>query len=254
MISHIINREERTMPIDIEGKEILKEPLYDRLRQEIINEIMSTIDSEGKYGEELRISIEKVLKKQQFKGLVDKLINTLQEEKGISASDGPQTLSMLVEEDLANDIKENLQGQIEDTHVIKGKRKRIYKVGKKVRLWEKIPSRYLGEKSSLLRDIANLIKENNAIKSALLIGAFFLVVSSILFKSVYKAIIAGLTLSAFSGSTTIVANILGALGGILIFFVSLSLILQHIVLAKSRDEQIHRLASRYLERRERERG
>jgi len=126
----------------------------------------------------------------------------------------------------------------------------LYREGINNNLWDNVPSRYLGQKTSLLQDVLLLIKENEAIKLTLFLGIVFLVISSILFNSVYHAIIAGLTLSAVPGAsvTILIANILRAFGGILIFFVSLSLIFQHILLTKTRDEKIRELAHKYLER------
>lgn len=241
------------MPVDAKGKQILREPTYNKFRQLLINDIMKTIDLEGTHGGELKPIIEKTLKEEKFKDLVSKLLQCIVKETDINVKDCPQTLSMLMEEDIADDIKRDLQDQVEERH--DGKRdketERIYREGTNEQLWKDIPSRYLGQRASLINDIFGLIKENIVIKLTFLIGFVLLGISSILFKSVYKAVIAGLTLTAMPAIsvTTMIANIIGAVGGILIFFVSLSLVFQYLFLAKSRDERIRELAHRSLEKR-----
>ena len=240
------------MVINLKGRKILKEPLYDKFRELLVDEIIKTIDLEGKYGSELRPIIEKTLRKEKFKEMVDKLMKSLAKETKIDDKYSRDALSILIEEDVARDIKNDLEDQIEERYDVKRDKEseRLYREGINNNLWDRVPSRYLGQKTSLLRDVLLLIKENEAIKLTLFLGIVFLVISSILFNSVYHAIIAGLTLSAVPGDsvTIMIANILGAFGGILIFFVSLSLIFQHILLTKTRDEKIRELAHKYLER------
>ena len=121
------------------------------------------------------------------------------------------------------------------------------------KLWHDVPSRYIGAKTSLWRDVWGLIMNNSAMKWIIGLGIGLLILASLLFKSVYKAIITGLTLSAFSGPGLSVklANIIGAVGGILIFFVFLTLIVQYLFLTKSRDERIRAITCRYLGERRR---
>lgn len=82
-------------------------------------------------------------------------------------------------------------------------------------------------------------------------GFLLLVVSAILFGSVYDAMITGLTLTSIKGAAWNIkaGNILGAIGGILLFFVSLSLVFQYMLLVRSRDEKIREAARRYFEKR-----
>jgi len=69
------------------------------------------------------------------------------------------------------------------------------------------------------------------------------------FHSVYKAVLVGLTLTAFPDEKLYIkiANLLGGIGGILIFFTSLSIVLQYFLVLKSRDELLRELARRFLE-------
>lgn len=60
-----------------------------------------------------------------------------------------------------------------------------------------------------------------------------------------------LTLSTIPGDQLriIAGNITGAIGGILIFFVAISLIFQYMLMVRTRDDRIREKANRYLESR-----
>jgi uncharacterized protein with PQ loop repeat len=96
------------------------------------------------------------------------------------------------------------------------------------------------------------ISENPIITGLFLTGFLLFAISAILFGSVYEALITGLTLTSVKGDelTIKLGNITGAIGGILIFFVSLSLVFQYILLVRRRDEKIREAANRYLDRME----
>ncbi|RLG10887.1 MAG: hypothetical protein DRN64_02240, partial [Thaumarchaeota archaeon] len=115
---------------------------------------------EGKYGSELRPIIEKTLRKEKFKEMVDKLMKSLAKETKIDDKYSRDALSILIEEDVARDIKNDLEDQIEERYDVKRDKEseRLYREGINNNLWDNVPSRYLGQKTSLLRDILLLIK------------------------------------------------------------------------------------------------
>jgi len=77
-----------------------------------------------------------------------------------------------------------------------------------------------------------------------------LIASALLFNSIYKAVVVGLTLTVFPADTiTIkVANIIGGFGGVLIFFTSVTTLIEYILASERRDEHIKELARSYLEK------
>lgn len=239
------------MPLDAKGKRILKEPAYEKLRDIIIEDIVQTIDREGRYGQELRPIIDDTLKDAKFKSLVVKLFDNIMKYTDISPRECKEVLSTLMEEDIADDIKRGLEDNLEEhSDTGRGGRKdRLHGNGEEKHLWRDVPRRYLGSRISALREIANLISSNTAVQITFVGGVALLVISSLLFGSVYEAVIAGLTLTAITAESARdkLANVLGALGGILIFFVTLSLIFQYLFLARSRDERIRDIAARYLQ-------
>lgn len=248
---------EVTMPLEVEGKKILKEPAYDMLRDIIIEDIVQTIDREGKYGQELRPVIENTLRNTRFKSLVAKLFENILKQTDIKPEECERALSMLMEEDIAEDIKRNLQDQVEEHPEDRrgDERGELYGQGESGLLWRDVPKRYLGSRISVFRDVVSLVARNITVQVTFLGGVALLIISAILFGSIYHAVIAGLTLTALPAETvsTRLANVLGAMGGILIFFVSLSLVFQYLFLARSRDERIRDIAARYLQQKREQR-
>jgi hypothetical protein len=163
-----------------------------------------------------------------------------------------------MEEDIAEDIKRNLGDQVEE-HPEAGQgnqRGKLYGEGESRLLWRDVPRRYLGSRISVFRDIVSLVAKNITVQVTFLGGIALLIISAVLFGSVYKAVVAGLTLTALPAEAVRMklANVLGAVGGILIFFVSLSLVFQYLFLARSRDERIRDTAARYLRRKREQRA
>jgi hypothetical protein len=230
---------------------VLQEPAYRAVRDIIIDDIIKTIDREGRYGQELRPIVENTLKESKFKPLVAKMFENIMKQTDISPQDCQEALSTLMEEDIAVDIKHKLDDQVEE-RAEKQKSPGQGSLGGRDmgrRLWRDVPKRYIGKRISAFRDVVNLIHKNTAVRLTFLGGITLLVVSTLLSGSVYKAIIAGLTLMAMPAVTLRekLANVLGALGGILIFFVSMSLVFQYLFLVRSRDDRVRQIAARYLD-------
>ena len=206
------------MPINAKGKELLKEPLCKAFRDVFKHEIIKMIDEEGKYGSEFKSVVEKTLKKERFLKLVNQLLQEILEKTNTDEKDLYKTLSILVEEDVADEIKKDLGGQIEEKNR-DGKTNKVYSQGEKELLWTNSPLRYIGKKTSIFNDIIKVIKNHKLIQFTLILGIALLSISSLLFNSLYKALIVGFTLTVFSAdSLTIkIANITGALGGVLLF-------------------------------------
>ncbi len=239
------------MSIGIKGKEILKKSNYDVFREAFIDSIMQRISVEGKAGTDIRTLIAQTLEDEKFDVLIDKLLRNIAKETDMDSADSRKALSILLEEDVAGEITKNLPGQVQEKRDVKkiNGEDEIYKKGETKKLWGTITSkRLLGQKTSLINDIFSLLKKNNVIKFTFLLGLSLLNVSALLLKSIYKAITVGLTLTAIPGESTtvMIANIIGGFGGILIFFVSFTLIFQYTLLSQRRDEQIQNLAQNYL--------
>ena len=241
------------MPVDIKGKQILRDPHYIQLRQNLIDEIMKKIDEEGKHGIELREYIMEALKDDRYQPLIKEMMAKVEERANIRKEDCRKVLAVLLEEDIAGDIKKNMGDNIEEKEEggWAGEKSRINREGEKKKLWRDAPMRYLGSRKIPLKDLWDILRENKFIDTVIITGIVLLVASALLLGSPYDALVAGLTLTTAPGEEirTMAGNIIGAIGGILIFFVAISLIFQYMLLIRTRDDRIRERANRYLERR-----
>lgn len=238
------------MSLSIKGKEILKDSNYNLFRKAFIDSIMQRISLEGQVGSDIRSIISKTLEEEKFDIIVDKLLQNIAKKTNLSKEESIKAIPILLEEDVAGEISKNLPGQIREEKVVgkKTKEDEIYNKGKANKLWEAINFKHLiGTKVSLIDDIFLLLKRSKAIRYALLSGLSFLIISAIIFKSIYKALIVALTLTNIPGNSAIImiANVLGGLGGFLIFFVSLTFIFEYIFHLERSNRQVQDMARNY---------
>lgn len=239
------------MVIDKKGREILKKSDFAKFRQELIENIIQKISTEGKYGSELREYVEESLKEDIFLEFVDKLYSQISKESTFNNKNIDKTAETLIEEDIAKDVKKILHGQLneeKDSHISE-EEKKFLKKGVDTNLWNIQPGRkLLGRKTTRIKDISKLFREHPALKYPIILGIIFLVISALLFGSIYKAVIVGLTLTSFTSDSVkiMLANILGGFGGLLLFFTSITIIFQLFLMSERRNIYIQELARRYL--------
>ena len=235
------------MAVDRKGKEILEELNYEKVRNEIIEGIIRRISKEGTTGCNLREIIENTLKEENFSEFINRLVKKIQQKTHMSEEESKLSASYLIQEDVGEEIQKNMEGEIEE---IKEKEENIQKKGKEEKLWTSSTTRILGKKYSFFHEFMNILKRHLILRSTIITGMVFLIISSILFHSIYKAILVGLTLTAFEEEplSIKIANLLGGIGGILIFFTSLSIVLQHFLTIRARDEMLREIAKKFLER------
>jgi hypothetical protein len=223
------------------------------MREALIDRIVETIDREGKHGEELRHIIARTLEDERFRALADTLIENIVRKADIGEKESRRLLSMLMEEDVADEIMRGMEYEAEETedpgHRVD--RHQLDRLGRLKRLWTRAPRRYLGGRASLIADVVCILRRNAPVKVTFVTGFVLLVISAVLFGSPYLAMLTGFTLTAVPAETTAerVANIVGALGGILLFFLTVSLVFQYLLISKGRDEKVRERASRYLRKR-----
>jgi len=240
------------MEVDKKGKEILKEAHFDRFRQAFIDSLMEKISLEGKYGCDIRSLIEETLKEEAFVDFVHRLAEIIERKTTMSKKESEETAYTLIEEDVANDVRNILHGQLEEKRNFKHSKveEQIYSKGKELKLWKGVAlKRFLGKRASRWQDILRLLREHG-LGYVILTGVGLLIVSAVLFGSLYKALVVGLTLTIFAGETlrTKIGNILGGIGGVLIFFTSMTILIEYILLAERRSELIRELAKEYFRR------
>ncbi|MCD6408536.1 hypothetical protein J7L87_05760 [bacterium] len=242
-----IGKGEEKMAVDRKGKEILEELNYEKIRDEIIEGIIRRISKEGTNGCNLREIIENTLKEENFSEFINRMVKKIQQKTDMSEEESKLSASYLIQEDVGDEIQKNMEGEIEE---ITEKEENIQEKGKKEKLWTSSTTRILGKRHNFFLEFIYILKRHFILRITIITGIVFLIISAILFQSVYKAILVGLTLTAFEEEpfSIKIANLLGGIGGILIFFTSLSIVLQHLLTIRSRDEMLREIARRFLEK------
>ncbi len=234
------------MSLGRKGKKILRESNYRKIREELLIDITESINFEGVHGDKITYHIQKALEKENHFEFKRELVDKIKEELDLNEAEAENALLVMIQEDIRKELEDDIYTHSEKRgEIIPGK---VYKKGKQKKIWDDVRSIVLGKETSSLGDMMLLLREHSIIRWTLLIGFGLLTISSILLESIYKAIIAGLTLTAESGETLriMIGNITGALGGILLFFVFISLIIQDKYLARTRDERLRKLADKTL--------
>jgi len=235
------------MSLNSKGKNILRKSGYRRVRDQLLKDVTESINIEGSYGDKIIDHIDRVIDKDVYTEIKNELSELIKENLGIEDQEEvSKFLKVLLQEDISPELSENLY-----THE-HGRKDIIsdedYRTGKQEKLWEHVSTVVLGKETSPFDDLMILLKEHSIIRWTLVIGFFLLGISSFLLRSVYKSVIAGLTLTAEPGESLriMLGNITGALGGILLFFVFISLLIQDKYLASNRDEKLRKLADKTL--------
>ncbi len=244
------------MPLDKKGEEILQKVDYQKIREAIIEGVMRRISKEGTHGGDVRPLIEETLKEEHFSDFIKKLVGEIRRKTSMDQSESEKSASYLIQEDLGPEIARHMDGEMEIARPsLEKEEKEIHKKGEKEKLWREAGARrFLGKRTYFFGEIWQILNRHFILKVTVLTGIIFLIISALLFGSFYKAVLVGLTLTAFLEEPLYikVANLVGGIGGILIFFTSISLLLQYFLVIKSRDEEIRGMARRYLERKNRE--
>ncbi|RLF51165.1 MAG: hypothetical protein DRN11_03275 [Thermoplasmata archaeon] len=204
------------MSVESVGKEILKEAGFERLREAIIEELVRKISRGGCYGADIRKIIEETFKEEEFVNFARKLARIIEEKTKIDREKSNKAACQLVEEEIADDIKNIFHGQLEERRNGKSKEeKQIENIGKESKLWDEATKRFVGKKQNVIELIAEIFREHCLIRYTIIAGFSLLILSAILFNSIYKAIVVGLTLTIFSSNSLKIkiANVLGGLGG-----------------------------------------
>jgi len=240
------------MPIDKKGQEILKKIGYHKFRQTIIDSIMNKISINGMSGCNLRPILEETLKEEYFSNLVKKIAKEIELTTNMSRSESEKSASYLIEEELGSDIAQSLeespQNRVEE---VRKRDKVIQRKGLRARLWKgRWSDISLGRKTIFVAEIARILGTHPILRAIILMGIILLVISSLLFNSIYKAVLVGLTLTAFPGESLRlkIANLIGGIGGILLFFTAASILVQFFLITKARDEHLKELARKHLQK------
>ncbi len=234
------------MSLNSKGKKLLRETNYRKIREQLLKDITESINIEGVHGDKITYHIEKALEKEDYEEIKSELVEKIKDHLGLEIQEAENVLLVILQEDICSELQDNIYTHSEKRDDLISDQ--IYKKGKQKKIWEQVRSIVLGKETSALGDLMILLKEHSIIRWTLLVGFVLLTISSVLLDSIYKSVIAGLTLTAEPGDSLriMIGNITGALGGILLFFVFISLLIQDKYLARTRDERLRKLADKTL--------
>ncbi len=234
------------MSLNSKGKKLLRETNYRKIREQLLKDITESINIEGVHGDKITYHIEKALEKEDYYEIKSELVDKIKDYLGLEIQEAENVLLVILQEDICSELQDDIYTHSEKRDDLISDQ--IYKKGKQKKIWEQVRSIVLGKETSALGDLMILLNEHSIIRWTLLVGFVLLTISSLLLESIYKSVIAGLTLTAEPGDSLriMIGNITGALGGILLFFVFISLLIQDKYLARTRDERLRKLADKTL--------
>ncbi len=239
------------MPVDQKGKEVLKAAGYRTVRRDISKAVAEYTRDQGRAGEDLYSIVERILGEEKFRKFFEGLIRRTMEATKLTEKESKRCASMLVGEETYEDLRRVPGLVYSDREARDGKMEKIFTKSRRKGL---VKGRYerrgiLRAKPGVLCSLVELFRDNPILWKIVGIGIFLILTSAFLLGSFYDALIVALTLNAIPAPTLILklGNILGAIGGVLIFFTSIALVLSHLMEKERTRELMHRLAEKYLE-------
>ncbi len=233
------------MSLDYKGKRLLRDSNYSKIRDHLIKDIAESINASGVHGDKVIEHISNVLRDERYDTITRKLLDKIKEAMDLDKEyEAEDAMMVILQEDVCSELHKNLYTHPERLEGLISKD--LYKKGKRRKIWKDVETRKLGKKTTVLGDLMLLLSKHSMIRWTMVLGVTLQTVSSILLESVYKSILAGLTLTAEPGGSLriMMGNVIGALGGILLFFVFVSLLIQDRYLARKRDEKLRGLAEK----------
>jgi len=243
------------MPVDEKGKKILKAASYDKFRKEISRAVAEYIRDQGKMGEDIQTIVDRVLKEDRFKRFFESIVERTQEITNLSRRESENCASMLVSEETSAELQRKVprlvcrEESLGQTNQIQ---REFYKKLQKGKI---LKGRYqragvLKFKPKFSIVVSEFVRKNSALMKIVGVGIFLIALSMFLLGSVYDSLIVALTLNAVSASSlgAKLGNVIGALGGVLLFFTTISIIVSHFLERERKRELLTRLANEYLEK------
>jgi hypothetical protein len=241
------------MPIKKKGEKILRAAGYKNFKKHISRAVAQYIRENPEVGRGLHKVVEETLENGEFKNFFNNLTQKTKEITELPKEEARESASILVSEEISKEIKEKVPELItpingEPEHP---SRQKIYrKLSLKGILKGKYLERVIGPKTLLRRTLGRFFRKRPIFIMLFGIGAALIVISGILLGSVYNALIVGLTLDVIPTESIAgkIGNIVGGLGGIIIFFNSITLGVIYFLEKERRREQIRELADEYLKK------
>ncbi len=241
------------MPLDQKGRNILKAARYEQVRKDLAKAVAEHIRDRGSAGEDFHSIVEKVLQEDRFKKFFENLVKHTQRATDLSERDSRSCASMLVSEQTGRDLERVVPELVVERDGKPAERKE--RLFQKLRNCGVVKGAYVEravmcKRGGFVASVADVLRNHPIILVVVGVGAAFVALGAMLIGSVYQALLAALTLQASNVSTVPakIGNILAALGGVLLFFTSVSLVISHILEQDRKRRMVYRLADQYLQK------
>ena len=238
------------MVVSAKGKKILKSAGYDKLRKEISRAVAEYIRDHGTSGDDLQKIVEKVLSDDRFKEFFEALVSKTRTMTSLSEKESKRCASMLVGEETCRDFERKVPDLIVSRPSRNHGRKEFYQ---ELRRDGIVSGEY--RERGLLRQVptrservVDFVRSNPTLVKIICLGVGLVFLSAFLLGSVYEALVVALTLNAAPATSLAerAANILGAFGGVLLFFTTVSLIVSHLLERERKRHVLFQLTDDYL--------
>ncbi len=241
------------MPVDKRGKKLLKAAGYEKFRKYLLRAVAEYIRDNAEVGEDLQEIVGKVLREERFRDFFDSLVQKTREDTKLSKDDASETASILVGEETRRDMERKAPGLVCSSLGRKPQHPSREKLHRKLLRRGVLKGRYsepavLWFKARFWEAIMGFFREHPRLLGIISAGGIMIAISAILLGSIYNALVVALTLNAVSTASVAgkIGNIIGALGGVLIFFTSISVVVTYLLEKERRRERVSRLADEYL--------
>lgn len=244
------------MPVKKKGKKLLGMTGYEKFKTHISRAVAEYIRDNPDEGENLHEIVKKTLEAEEYKMFFNNLTQKIRKTVKVAGAEASKSASILVDEEISQELQKKVPGLV-GTPLGKETKDRI-----KQKLHRELCSmgvlkgeyeeRIVGSKTLVWNAMRRFFRRRTVFIKILGLGIGLIVVSGIMLGSIYDALIVGLTLDAIPTESIAgkMGNIVGGLGGIVIFFTFVSLGVTYFLEKERKREQISKLADEYLKKTE----
>jgi len=244
------------MPVKKKGNKLLERTGYKKFKKRISRAVAEYIRDNPEEGENLHEIVKKTLEVEKYKEFFDNLTQKIKKTVRVDEAEASKSASILVDEEISQEIQKNVPGLVSTPlgkeskdHIKQGLHRKLRSLGV---LKGEYVERIVGTKTLVGESIRRFFRKRTVFIKILGLGMGLIIVSGVLLGSVYNALIVGLTLDAIPTESIpgMIGNIVGGLGGIIIFFTFVSLGVTYFLEKERKREQISKMADEYLKKTE----
>ncbi|MFW6385952.1 MAG: hypothetical protein ACOCZP_02235 [Candidatus Hadarchaeota archaeon] len=235
---------------DEEGNRILEESGFKEFKDVLLNSVAEYIRDNPDPGQDIQSIIDKVVDNRDFEEYYIDLLERTKSRTSLDGNEAEKGAKILLGEMATTGILNGAPGLLDVTQnsSVPQELEEVHEDLVKERVLKKEHVSKAVRTRSYHLDIFNFLRRHLLMIQIIGLGGVMIILSAILLSSVYDALVAALTLNAVptESITGKVGNILGAFGGVILFFTTVSLAISHVMERNRERERISRLAEGFL--------